>query len=115
MIVRTWRGATRAADAAAYVAYLMATGIPEYEATLGNHGTLLLHRIDGQRAEFLILSWWASIDDVHGFAGPDIATAVFYPDDDHFLIERDLEAFHWEIDRSSVGRLPATGEVDIGD
>ena len=32
MIVRTWRGATRVADAEAYVEYLLATGIPEYEA-----------------------------------------------------------------------------------
>lgn len=103
MIVRTWRGATRASDAAAYVGYLLTTGIPEYEATPGNHGTLLLHRTTGDREEFLILSWWDSIADVHGFAGDEIATAVFYPEDDRFLVERDLEAFHWEISHSSVG------------
>ena len=106
MIVRTWRGATRAADAAAYVDYLMETGIPEYEATPGNRGTLLLHRIDGERAEFLILSWWDSLEAVSGFAGEDIATAVFYPADDRFLIDRDLEAFHWEIGHSSVAARP---------
>jgi heme-degrading monooxygenase HmoA len=102
MIVRTWRGATRASDAGAYVEYLMGTGIPEYEATPGNRGTLMLHRLDGERAEFLILSWWDSLADVRGFAGDDIASAVFYPDDDRFLVERDLEAFHWEIDHASV-------------
>jgi len=103
MIVRTWRGATRAADATAYVEYLMRTGIPEYEATPGNLGTLLLHRTVGDREEYLILSWWSSIDDVHGFAGADVATAVFYPEDDRFLVDRDLEAFHWEIGHSSGG------------
>jgi heme-degrading monooxygenase HmoA len=102
MIVRTWRGATRAADADAYVEHLMGTGIPEYEATPGNRGTLMLHRTAGDREEFLILSWWDTLDDVHGFAGVDIASAVFYPEDDRFLVERDLEAFHWEIGHASV-------------
>ena len=102
MIVRTWRGATRAADATAYAEYIRTTGIAEYEATPGNRGTLMLHRIDGDRAEFLILSWWSSIESVRGFAGDDTATAVFYPEDDAFLIERDLTAQHWEIDSSSV-------------
>lgn len=104
MIVRTWRGATRAVDAEPYVEYLLSTGIPEYEATAGNRGTLLLHRSAGDREEFLILSWWDSLDDVEGFAGHDIAPAVFYPEDDRYLVERDLEAFHWEVGHSSVGR-----------
>ena len=102
MIVRTWRGATRAADAAAYAEYIRRTGIAEYESTPGNRGTLMLHRVDGERAEFLILSWWDSLDAIRGFAGDDVAIAVFYPEDDRFLIERDLEAFHWTIDQSSV-------------
>jgi heme-degrading monooxygenase HmoA len=106
MIVRTWRGATRAADAAAYVDYLMTTGIPEYEAVPGNRGTLVLHRIEGERAEFLILSWWDSLDAVRGFAGQDVATAVFYPEDERYLVERDLEAFHWEIGHTSVTPRP---------
>ena len=104
MIVRTWRGATRAADVEAYLAYLHRTGIPGYEATPGNRGTLLLHRVDGDRAEFLILSFWESLDDVHGFAGEDLTTAVFYPEDDRFLVERDPLAFHWAIGHASLER-----------
>lgn len=104
MIVRTWRGATQAVNADAYVAYLLRTGISEYEATPGNRGTLLLHRSVGERAEFLILSFWESFDAVHGFAGDDLGRAVFFPEDDAFLIERDLEAFHWEIGHSSMNR-----------
>lgn len=114
MIVRTWRGATRAADSDEYVDYLMKTGIPQYEATSGNRGTLLLHRTTGDRAEFLILSWWDSLDDIHGFAGDDIATAVFYPEDERYLVERDLEAFHWEIGHSSVGVRTAGDDLVAG-
>ena len=109
MIVRTWRGATSAAEVTAYLEYLMRTGIPEYEATPGNLGTLLLHRTVGDREEYLILSWWNSIDDVQGFAGPDSATAVFYPEDDRFLVDRDLMALHWQIGHSSIAPRDTSG------
>ena len=38
MIARTWRGATRAVDADAYVTYLHATGFKAYRDTPGNRG-----------------------------------------------------------------------------
>jgi hypothetical protein len=34
---------------------------------------------------------------VEGFAGLDIEKAVFYPEDDQFLIERDLTVCHYEV------------------
>ena len=42
------------------------------------------------------------MDAIRGFARDDLSTAVFYPEDDQFLIERDFEAFHWTIDQSTV-------------
>jgi heme-degrading monooxygenase HmoA len=114
MIVRTWRGATRGVDAKAYLKYLMRTGIPAYEATPGNRGTLLLHRAAGEREEFLILSWWDSLQDIAGFAGDDVATAVFYPEDDRYLVDRDLEAYHWEIGHSSASSPTAGDDLVAG-
>jgi hypothetical protein len=38
MIARIWHGATSAADADHYLDYLHQTGIPDYQATLGNQG-----------------------------------------------------------------------------
>lgn len=34
---------------------------------------------------------------IEAFAGQDIDTAVFYPDDEQFLIERDLTVKHYEV------------------
>jgi hypothetical protein len=31
------------------------------------------------------------------FAGQDIEKAVFYPEDDRFLVERDLSVHHYEV------------------
>jgi heme-degrading monooxygenase HmoA len=97
VIARTWRGRTRAKDAARYAKYVARTGIAQYRRTPGNRGALLLYRIDGGAAEFLTLSLWDSLDDVRAFAGDDVTRAVFYPEDDAFLVGRDEHADHWEI------------------
>jgi heme-degrading monooxygenase HmoA len=97
MIARTWRGAVRAGDGAAYAEYIRDTGLAGYASTPGNRGAWLLYRIDGDRAEVLTVSLWDSLDDIHGFAGDDIERAVFYPEDDRYLVERDLTASHWEV------------------
>ena len=97
MIARIWRGAVRAQDADAYAAYVQRTGIEGYQRTPGNRGAWLLRRVEGERAEFITLSFWESRAAIEGFAGPDIEQAVFYPDDDQFLIDRDLTVSHYEV------------------
>ncbi|HEY6296913.1 MAG TPA: hypothetical protein VIX15_14720 [Streptosporangiaceae bacterium] len=97
MIARTWRGVVRAQDADAYSAYVQRTGIEGYERTPGNRGAWLLRRTEGERTEILTLSFWESREAIEGFAGHDIDQAVFYPDDDQFLIERDLTVRHYEV------------------
>jgi heme-degrading monooxygenase HmoA len=97
MIARIWRGATRAADAADYVEYLRGTGLKAYRSTPGNRGGWVLWRKVGDRAEFVTISFWASRDAVRGFAGDDIDRAVFYPDDDRFLIDKGLTVDHYEV------------------
>jgi heme-degrading monooxygenase HmoA len=97
MIARTWRGATSADDADAYLEYLHVTGLAEFRRTEWNRGALALRSIEGNRAEFVILSLWDSEDAIRRFAGEDISKAVFYPEDDRFLIERDHDVFHYEV------------------
>lgn len=103
MILRSWRGSTTADDAERYVEYLRETGVSACRATPGNRGVYVLCRIrDGHhgergRAEFLVLSLWDSMDAVRAFAGDDPERAVFYPDDDAFLVERDLHVDHYEV------------------
>lgn len=97
MIARSWRGATRAADADAYLEYLHATGLSEYRSTPGNRGVIALRRTVDGKAEFLLVSFWESMDAVRGFAGDDVERAVFYPEDDRFLVERDLHVTHYDV------------------
>jgi heme-degrading monooxygenase HmoA len=97
MIARIWRGAVRAQDAAAYAAYVQETGIAGYQSTPGNRGAWALWRVDGDRAEIVTVSLWESRSAIEGFAGQDISRAVFYPEDDRYLIERDLTVQHYEV------------------
>jgi heme-degrading monooxygenase HmoA len=97
VIARTWRGAVRAENADAYLEYLEATGLKEYRETAGNQGVFALRRIEGDRCEFLLLTLWDSLDAVKGFAGDDVERAVFYPEDDRFLVDRDLTSTHYEV------------------
>lgn len=97
MIARTWRGSVRARDAERYVDYLRQTGLADYGSTPGNLAVLGLRRVSGERAEFLLVSLWDSQQAIRRFAGEDLERAVFYPDDEQFLIEREEHADHFEV------------------
>ena len=103
MIARTWRGWTRREDADAYLAYLLQTGIPAYRATPGNAGAYVLRRPDGDLVEFVTLSFWESLDAVERFAGREVTRAVFYPEDDRFLVRREEHVTHFEVTAADGG------------
>jgi len=97
VIARTWRGATKAQDGDAYVEYLERTGIHEYKATPGNKGVIALRRERDGLTEFFLVSLWDGWDAIKAFAGPQPEKAVFYPEDDRFLVERDNHVDHYEV------------------
>lgn len=103
MIARVWRGATRAEDADAYGAYLEASGMRTARALPGSRGTLVLRRGRDELAEFETILLFDSLDDVRAFAGDQLDAAVFFPEDDRYLVERDLEVRHYEVD-ARLGR-----------
>ena len=97
MIARTWKGWTSAGDADRYADYVNETGVSGLAGTDGNRGVYMLRRIEGDRAEFIVLSLWDSLDAIKAFAGDDIEKAVFYPQDDDFLVEREWTCLHYEV------------------
>jgi nitroimidazol reductase NimA-like FMN-containing flavoprotein (pyridoxamine 5'-phosphate oxidase superfamily)/heme-degrading monooxygenase HmoA len=109
-IARTWRGAVRRADASAYAAYVRDTGLVEYAGTPGNRGAWILRRDDGELAEIVTLSFWDDLESIRAFAGDDIETAVFYPEDDRYLVRRETKAVHYEV----VDRVAPTPDRDSG-
>ena len=102
MIARIWKGAVRREDGAAYADYMKETGVRAYARTPGNRGVWMLRRDDGDRAEFVMFTLWESLDAVKAFAGDNYEVAVFYPEDDRFLIERDETATHYVVESALI-------------
>ncbi|HET9436190.1 MAG TPA: antibiotic biosynthesis monooxygenase [Candidatus Limnocylindrales bacterium] len=97
MIARTWRGVVRAAEGPAYLELVALTGMRDSRATPGNRGFYVMQRTDGERAQILTVSLWDDMAAVRAFAGDDPSRAVFYSEDDEYLLERDLHADHWHV------------------
>lgn len=97
MIARIWSGAVRQEDSDGYTEYMRETGVAAYAETSGNRGVWMLRRDVADRTEFVMFTLWDSVDAVKNFAGEDYETAVFYPEDERFLIERDSLASHYEV------------------
>ena len=53
--------------------------------------------LDDGRTEVVTLSFWTSLDAVRAFAGDDVSAAVFYPEDDRFLVDRERTVTHHEV------------------
>jgi heme-degrading monooxygenase HmoA len=107
MIARRWRGRVRAADFDSYLAYLERSGIAALRSTPGNHGVDVFRHLDEPTAtaEFEVVSYWRSLDDVRAFAGDDVSVARFFPEDDRFLVDRERTVRHDVVDR-----YPASGD-----
>jgi heme-degrading monooxygenase HmoA len=97
MVARTWRGWTRATDIDRYVEYVRETGVEGLAGTEGNRGVYIYTRRDGDRGEMIVTSLWDSRESIRAFAGDDIERAVFYPEDDEFLVEREWTCAHYDV------------------
>jgi antibiotic biosynthesis monooxygenase (ABM) superfamily enzyme len=98
VIARVWRGATLAENGDAYAAYLEETGMRNARTIPGSRGTLVLRRLRGGYAEFETIMLFEKLEDVRGFAGDELDAAVFFELDDKYLIERELEVRHYDVD-----------------
>jgi heme-degrading monooxygenase HmoA len=97
MIARTWHGRVRATDADAYYAYLLQTGLSDYRSTPGNQGVQVLRRVDGEVAQFLLITSWDSWEAIRAFAGDDPERARYYAEDDRWLLEKEPFVTHYEV------------------
>ena len=102
MIARVWRGATLAEHGDEYAAYLEETGMRNAREIPGSRGTLVLRRMRGGYAEFETILHFEQLEDVRAFAGDALEAAVFFAEDDRYLIERELEVRHYDVDVNLV-------------
>ena len=97
MIMRIWRGKVPSRKAGDYRAYLDRTGLAEYRKTPGNLGVFATNCALGDVTELALVTFWDSIESIQKFAGPDIDTAVYYPEDDQYLLYREPKVEHYDV------------------
>jgi heme-degrading monooxygenase HmoA len=97
MIARIWHGWTPREKADSYVEYVKKTGVRDQTSIEGNRGDFVFHRIEGDRAHFIVLSLWDSWDAVKRFAGEEPEKAVYYPEDGQYLLTMPPDIEHYEV------------------
>jgi heme-degrading monooxygenase HmoA len=97
MIVRLWHGRVPSEKAAAYREFVNQRAIPDYRSVPGNLSVHVLERADGAVTHFITLTFWESLEAIRGFAGPDVETAKYYPQDRDFLLEFEPTVVHYEV------------------
>jgi len=99
-----WRGRTLASKADEYARYLDDSGVAKILATRGNLGVTILRREEKGETEFLVMSFWESIEAVRRFAGRDYGKAVILPRDREYLIRVEPNVVHYEVLREEIDR-----------
>ena len=98
MIARVWRGWTRPHDADAYAEFLSDELFPAVAARVGGfRGADVLYRLaSGAETEFLVITFFESLDDVRSFAGDRIEVPVIEPEAERLLVRGDDRVAHYD-------------------
>ena len=98
MIARIWHGWTTPHNADKYEQLLKTEIVSEILGHIdGFLGIDILRRDSGGDVEFVTVTWFASMDAVRAFAGPDSETAVVVPKARALLRRFDDRAVHYEV------------------
>ncbi len=97
MIARIWQGKTPASLGDEYFDYIKKTGVEGCRSTEGNRGVFVLRRIENGEAEFKMITLWDSFEAIKKFSGPDAEKAVYFPDDEKYLLELEPQVNHFEV------------------
>ena len=97
MIVRMWHGKVPTSKAEAYRDFVNERAIPDYQSVDGNISVHILERKEGDITHFITLTFWKNLESIKAFAGEDVETAKYYPEDKDFLLEFEPKVVHYEV------------------
>jgi heme-degrading monooxygenase HmoA len=97
MIARMWRGSAIREKANDYVNHLQISIIPELRQIEGFKGIYLMRRDSSEDVEFLVLTFWETMDAIHQFAGENVESAVVALAAQALFREYDSTVTHFEV------------------
>jgi heme-degrading monooxygenase HmoA len=96
-----WHGRVHHDNAVAYREFLIERAIPDYQSVAGNINVKILERREDDAVHFITMTMWEKLEDIKAFAGEDLETAKYYPEDAGYLLEFEPTVVHYEVVGSS--------------
>jgi heme-degrading monooxygenase HmoA len=98
MVERVWSARTTRDGAVAYLEYFQRVVLPELAAVGGYRGVRLLRReMAGGDVEVVVVTSWASLAVIRGFAGDDVERAVVHDEAAALFTDYDRTVRHYEV------------------
>lgn len=97
-IARVWHGQVPASRGDEYEKYLYENGVLKLRSIPNNLGVHMFRRAVGDRADFVVISYWPSEDAIRAYAGENITKTRPLPRDPEFLIDPEPEVKHYVIE-----------------
>jgi heme-degrading monooxygenase HmoA len=98
MVARIWHGRTPADKADEYRQYLFEVGVKKIATLPGNRGVQMMVSKSAEQAEFMVVSYWNSIEAIKGYAGEEYTKVHDLPRDKEFLINQEKLVRHFNLD-----------------
>ena len=105
MVARIWQGRVPTSKAKQYRDFVNARAIPDYKSVKGNLDVYILEREEGKITHFITLTFWENYEVIKSFAGDDIETPKYYPEDKDFLLEFEEKVVHYKVTGQSSGLI----------
>ena len=98
MVARIWHGRTPIEKADEYKQYLFEVGVKKIASLPGTRGVQLMMSKTADQGEFMVVSYWDSIEAIKGYAGETYTKVHDLPRDKEFLIDMETLVRHFELD-----------------
>lgn len=96
-VARQWKGVVKPGLADQYVRHLQRETLASLRGTPGFVYATILRREIEDGTEFLVTTYWHSLDAIKAFAGEDVTRAVVPPAAQALMVRYDERAIHYEI------------------
>lgn len=88
-IMRLWHGEVAIEKADEYEKFMIERAAPDYSSVDGLLKLYFQRKDEGEKAHFLLVTLWDSIESVKKFSGDNPAIAKYYPEDDNYLLGKE--------------------------
>ena len=88
-IMRLWHGEVAIEKADEYEKFMIKKAAPDYSSVDGLLNLSFQRKNEKTKAHFLLVTIWDSLESIKDFAGAEPELAKYYPEDDHFLLEKE--------------------------